>query len=69
MVRVYTGATRLPVAGFDEDAMYAEFSKNKKALALESRMGDLGFRYVGDTASASKPTPTLQPRQSGSINL
>lgn len=39
---------------FDEEAMYAVFSRSAEALSLERQVGHMGFRYVGDTNSASK---------------
>lgn len=43
-----------PSKHFDEEAMYAVFSRSMEALSLEREVGQMGFRYAGDTHSQSK---------------
>lgn len=51
---IYKGPTRPLTGGFDEEAMYAQFQKLPAARHLAAQMEKAGFRYVGDTGSASK---------------
>lgn len=51
---IFKGATRPAAEGFDEYAMYSEFQKSPAAITLAAQMANAGFKYVGDTGTASK---------------
>lgn len=63
LVKVYKGPTRDKADGFDEAAMYSEFSKSADALELEELVGELGFRYAGDTGTESKANTDVATRE------
>jgi hypothetical protein len=62
-IRVFSGPTRAAAAGFDEQLMHAKFSSCPEAVALEQAVARQGFRYVGDTGSASKANTDFGTRQ------
>jgi hypothetical protein len=61
--QVFSGPTRPAGSGFDERQMYARFSSCPEAVALEKAAARHGFRYVGDTGSASKANTEFDKRQ------
>lgn len=64
MERVYMQPTRnSSEEGFDEDKMYAEFSKLPGAKQLEEIVGGMGFKYGGDTDSESKANTDFDARR------
>lgn len=60
--RVFRGSTRAS-QGFNEVHMYATFSQCPEAVTLEQAVGRMGFRYVGDTGSASKANTDFTSRE------
>lgn len=64
MEKVYIQPTRiLSEEGFDENQMYAEFSKLPEALKLEETVGNMGFKYGGDTCSESKANTDFKAKR------
>jgi Domain of unknown function (DUF4157) len=64
MVRVYGGPSRdMEDGGFDEEKMYQEFKRSDDALKLEDKVGEMGFKYAGDTASESKANTNFRTKE------
>jgi len=63
LVKVYDKPTREKGDGFDEDEMYGLFGRSAHGLTLEQEMGDIGFKYMGDTGSASKANTDIHKKE------
>lgn len=63
-VSVYKGPTREKGSdGFDEDEMYAVFSRSPAARRLEEEVGAAGFTYAGDTGSQSNANTDIEEKE------